>query len=362
MSILFQINHPSISNDDYCAMNHNQQLQDRNNTISQLFANPVRLLAPMEGLTDPLMRQILTQIATDLGRPYDWSVSEFIRVTQHVLPAHVFYKYVPELHHDAKTASSTPIHVQLLGSEAQLMAENAAYACELGAPAIDINFGCPAKTVNSHRGGSVLLDEPEIMYEIISAVRCAVPAHIPVSAKIRLGYTDTSRMDDIRGAIASSGADWLTIHARTKTQGYKPPAYWDKIQSFNSLSIPVIANGEIWTTEQAQNCMAQAGTRHLMLGRGAVTRPDLIARLDNDVVRVDTEVSTDTTLLWQDLIAHQIKFLEGAAKSDVVLVGRYKQWLGMLTKGYSEAQTVWDGIKREKNKAAIISALQASVR
>ncbi|MEJ6069397.1 tRNA-dihydrouridine synthase family protein, partial [Psychrobacter sp. 16-Bac2893] len=260
-------------------MNNSHQLQIRQKTIQNLFANPVRLLAPMEGLTDPLMRQILTQIASDLGRPYDWSVSEFIRVTQHVLPAHVFYRYVPELRHDAKTACGTPIHIQLLGSEAQLMAENAAYAAELGAPAIDINFGCPAKTVNNHRGGSVLLDEPETMYQIISAVRQAVPAHIPVSAKIRLGYTDTSRMDDIKAAINDSGADWLTIHARTKTQGYKPPAYWDKIQSFNALDIPVIANGEIWNAEHAQNCMVQAGTEHLMLGRGAVTRPDLIAQV-----------------------------------------------------------------------------------
>ena len=339
-----------------------QALQERQNTVQQLFASPVRLLAPMEGLTDPLMRRILTQIATDLGRPYDWSVSEFIRVTQHVLPAHVFYKYVPELHHDAKTASGTPIHIQLLGSEAQLMAENAAYACELGAPAIDINFGCPAKTVNSHRGGSVLLDEPEVMYDIISAVRHAVPTHIPVSAKIRLGYTDSSRMDDIKAAIAASGADWLTIHARTKTQGYKPPAYWDKIQNFNTLHIPVIANGEIWNAEHAQNCMVQSGTKHLMLGRGAVTRPDLIAQVDkNQSHQNHQNPENETPLLWEDLIAHQIKFLEGAAKSDVVLVGRYKQWLAMLTKGYSEAKTVWDDIKREKNKAVIIKALQASI-
>lgn len=327
--------------------------------VQQWFSNPVRLLAPMEGLSDPLMRQILTQIASDLGRPYDWSVSEFIRVTQHVLPAHVFYKYVPELHNDARTASGTPIHIQLLGSEAHLMAENAAYACELGAPAIDINFGCPAKTVNSHRGGSVLLDEPEVMYDIISAVRKAVPAHIPVSAKIRLGYTDTSRMDDIKDAIAASGADWVTIHARTKTQGYKPPAYWDKIQTFNSLKIPVIANGEIWTAAQAQSCMTQAGTSHLMLGRGAVTRPDLIAQVD---CGLDCATLSTPILSWQDLITHQIKFLEGQAKTEVILVGRYKQWLAMLTKGYSEAQILWDKIKREKNKAAIIKALHHSVQ
>jgi len=340
-------------------MNNSQQRQARQNTIRQLFANPVRLLAPMEGLTDPLMRQILTQIAADLGRPYDWSVSEFIRVTQHVLPAHVFYKYVPELRHDAKTACGTPIHVQILGSEAQLMADNAAYAAELGAPAIDINFGCPAKTVNSHRGGSVLLDEPETMYQIISAVRQAVPAHIPVSAKIRLGYTDTSRMDDIREAIASSGADWLTIHARTKTQGYKPPAYWDKIQSFNALDIPVIANGEIWNAEHANNCMAQAETTHLMLGRGAVTRPDLVARVD---CGLDDAMLNAATLSWEAMVSHQIKFLEGQAKTEVILVGRYKQWLAMLTKGYSEAKVLWDSIKREKNKAVIISALQSSIQ
>jgi len=330
-----------------------------NKHSNPLFSNPVRLLAPMEGLTDPLMRQILTQIAADLGRPYDWSVSEFIRVTQTVLPAHVFYKYVPELHHDAKTASGTPIHIQLLGSEAQLMAENAVFACELGAPAIDINFGCPAKTVNSHRGGSVLLDEPEVMYQIISAVRQAVPSDIPVSAKIRLGYTDTSRMDDIRGAIDASGADWLTIHARTKTQGYKPPAYWEKIQGFNSLDIPVIANGEIWNTEQAQLCIRQSGTSHLMLGRGAVTRPDLIVQVDKIDVANDESLIT-STLLWSDLITHQIRFLQGEAKNDVVLVGRYKQWLGMLTKGYMEAQSLWNEIKRQKDKAAIIAALQAS--
>ena len=91
-----------------------------------------------------------------------------------------------------------------------------------------------------------------------------------------------------------------------------------------------------------------------MLGRGAVTRPDLIAQVD------DKDIS-QARLAWQDLVMHQIAFLEGDAKNDVVLVGRYKQWLGMLTKGYSEAQPLWNMIKREKNKAAIIAALQSSI-
>lgn len=319
---------------------------------TQLFSSPVRLLAPMEGLTDPLMRQILTQIAYDLGRPYDWSVSEFIRVNAHVLPDHVFYRYVPELLAASKTASGTPIHVQLLGSDPLLMAENALAVCALGAPAIDINFGCPAKTVNNHRGGSILLDEPKVMRDIISAVRIAVPSHIPVSAKIRLGYTDTNNINDIRQAIADSGADWLTIHARTKTQGYKPPAYWDKIAQFNQLSIPVIANGEIWTAEQARACINQAATPHIMLGRGAVTRPDLIANIDNPSAQI----------MWPQLISYQIKFLHGEAKSDVVLVGRYKQWLAMLSKGYAEAKVMFDEIKRIKDRQRVIEILQKGIK
>ena len=323
------------------------------NTASKhLFSQPVRLLAPMEGLTDPLMRQILTQIAADLERPYDWCVSEFIRVTQHVLPEHVFYKFVPELRTHSKTAAGTPIHVQLLGSDPILMAENAQVACALGAVAIDLNFGCPAKTVNNHRGGSVLLDEPTLMRDIISATRLAVPAHIPVSAKIRLGYTDTDNMGDIRQAIADSGADWLTIHARTKTQGYKPPAYWEKIASFTDLPIPVIANGEIWNKEHAHQCMSQANTPHLMLGRGAVTRPDLIANIDNP----------QTQLSWQQLISHQITFLQGEAKNDKVLIGRYKQWLGMLSKGYVEANDLWKEIKQQKQLQPIMHILQNSLK
>ncbi|SPX86939.1 tRNA dihydrouridine synthase [Moraxella ovis] len=315
--------------------------------FSHLFNHPVRLLAPMEGLTDPLMRRILTQIASDLGRPYDWSVSEFIRVTHYPLPAHVFYKFVPELHTDGKTASGTPIHVQLLGNNPDTMSQSALTAVELGAHAIDLNFGCPAKTVNNHKGGSVLLDEPETVHDIILAVRQAVPAHIPVSTKIRLGYTDTSKMSEIGDAVHTAKASWLTVHARTKTQGYKPPAYWELIAPFNNLGMPIIANGEIWTADDARRCTAQASTPHLMLGRGAVTRPDLIACIHDESIQ----------LSWDELITHQIEFLHDDTDNQSGLIGRYKQWLGMLTKGYAEAEHLWHTIKRLKNKDEIIQAL-----
>ena len=316
------------------------------------FNEPVRLLAPMEGLTDPLMRRILTKIAVELGRGYDWTVSEFIRVTHYPLPAHTFYKFVPELHQGGKTSSGTPVHVQLLGNNPQTMSESAVVAVNCGACAIDLNFGCPAKTVNNHKGGSVLLDEPETMFAIIHATRQAVPKHIPVSAKIRLGYTDTSLMQEIGCAIKEANTSWLTVHARTKTDGYKPPAYWDKIVHFTGLGMPVIANGEIWTGDDARRCVSEADTPHLMLGRGAVTYPDLIANIDNP----------KACLTWQELISYQIEFLNDNTDNQNGLIGRYKQWLGMLTGGYDEAKLLWDIIKREKSKESIAHHLRESAK
>ena len=318
------------------------------------FTKPQTILAPMEGLTDPLMRQVLTAIGQ-----YDWTVSEFIRVTQHILPEHVFYRYVPELSHEGnlkgKTIHATPVHIQLLGSVPELMAGNAVQAVSLGALAIDINFGCPAKTVNNHRGGSVLLTEPDTVYQIVHAVRQAVPSDTPVSAKIRLGYEDTSLTQDIGDAIQSANASWLTVHARTKTQGYKPPAYWELIAPLTqTLTLPIIANGEIWTLDDAMRCREQANTPHLMLGRGAVTRPDLV----NQIKDFDNGESIQR-LDWQDLSALQLDFLQGTAKNDAVMVGRYKQWLGMLSQGYPEAQCLWQIVKREKNLATIVKLLQA---
>ncbi len=185
------------------------------------------ILAPMQGLTDVHMRDLLTRIAGPDG--YDWCVSEFMRVTDRLLPARTIYQLCPELLTGSRTAAGTPVHVQLLGSEPAVLAENAARVAELGAAGIDLNFGCPAKTVNFHRGGAILLDEPETVHAIVAAVRSAVPASIPVSAKMRLGVNDRSRMLDNAQGIEAAGASWLTVHGRTKADGYRPPAYWDAI-------------------------------------------------------------------------------------------------------------------------------------
>ncbi|EGH74677.1 tRNA dihydrouridine synthase, partial [Pseudomonas syringae] len=174
-------------------------------------------LAPMEGLVDDILRNVLTKVGG-----IDWCVTEFIRVSERLMPAHYFYKYASEFHNGAKTDAGTPLRLQLLGSDPVCLAENAAFACELGAPVLDLNFGCPAKTVNRSRGGAVLLKEPELLHTIVSQVRRAVPKDIPVTAKMRLGYENTDLALDCARALADGGAEQIVVHARTKVDGYKP--------------------------------------------------------------------------------------------------------------------------------------------
>ena len=301
----------------------------------------------MEGLTDPIMRDVLTSVGS-----FDWCVTEFFRVTDSILPDHIYHTYCPELLTNGKTAAGTPVHVQFLGNNPEMLAANAAKAAAMGAPAIDMNFGCPAKTVNRHRGGSVLLDEPEVVYELVKAVRDAVPAHIPVSAKMRLGYMDRNFMLENAHAIEDAGAAWVTVHARTKADGYTPPAFWDQLRPIReALKINVIANGEIWNNADAKQCRLESGCEDLMIGRGAVTTPDL-----TQCIRQNSDLPL---LSWQDLLQLQIRFIHGPAKTEIGMLGRYKQWLGMMSKHYPEAKTLWDEIKRLKKLDEIIEKLVA---
>ncbi len=297
----------------------------------------------MEGLTDFFMREILTSIS-----PYDWCVSEFLRVTDHLYPNSVFYRHCPELHHHGKTLSAgTPVHFQLLGSDAVAMADNAARAVELGAPAIDINFGCPARTVNKSGGGAALLSNAELMHQIVLSVRRTVPRQISVSAKIRLGLEDAEAVLENASAIHSAGATWLTIHARTKAQGYRPPVDWRSIAKVSRQfpSWKVIANGDIKCAESLRQCQLESECSSFMIGRAAVSEPDLVARLKS---------STYQRMGWPDVAKAQLQLIHAMGDGERGIVGRYKQWLSMTTSVYPEANDRFQRLKRAKYVSEIL--------
>ena len=296
------------------------------------------LLAPMEGLLDFVLRDILTRVGG-----IDRCVSEFIRVTGTLLPDRVFTRIVPELDHGGRTPAGVPVRAQLMGSDPVCVAENAAKLAALGPAGIDLNFGCPAKGVNRHRGGAVLLDEPELIAQIVAAVRRAVPRHMPVSAKMRLGYNDSERALECALAIAAGGAEELVVHARTKADGYWPPAYWERIQDIRSaVSIPVIANGEIWNVEDAARCRSISGCAALMLGRGIVADPGLALAIRRRGPAAAPR-SDERELSWQALLPLVFDFWQivGVHIAPHHRAGRLKQWLNFLRRRYPEAQAAY---------------------
>lgn len=289
---------------------------------------PALMLAPMEGVTDAPMRRFLTALGG-----YDFVVAEFLRVSQEAPPAHVFHRHVPELRAGSRTASGVPVVIQILGGDPEKMADAGRRAAELGAPAVDINFGCPAPTVNRHDGGATLLKYPDRLRAIVRAVREAVPRQIPVSAKLRLGWENRDDVDRNALAAAEGGASWITIHGRTRMDGYKPPAHWEPIGRVRrALSIPVVANGDLWSLDALKTCRDVTGCDHFMLGRSALADPTLPARARAWLLgeTSGTEPDWADPMRWSRYFSGLREASPLAEKDDGrALVRRSKQWLQM---------------------------------
>ena len=315
------------------------------------------LLAPMEGLLDFTLRDILTRVGG-----VDGCVSEFIRITDQLLPPRVFTRIVPELRNGSRTPAGVPVRPQLLGSDPACMADNAALLATLHPAGIDLNFGCPAKTVNRHRGGAVLLDEPELVGRIVAAVRRAVPASIPVSAKMRLGNRCDGPALDCARAIDEARADELVVHARTRVQGYRPPAHWERVAEVReAVRLPVIANGEIWSVQDAQRCRDVTGCDTLMIGRGLVRNPGLALAITSADRLARGEPALPSGIDWDALLPLIGEFWRQVAirVEPRHRSGRLKQWLNYLRGHYPQAQAAFDALRLGNDPARATRWLQA---
>ncbi len=310
-------------------------------------------LAPMEGVTDWVMRDILT----DIGG-IDQCVTEFLRVTTQLHSKKVFYKWCPELHTGSKTRSGVPVFIQLLGGHAEPLAMNAVRAVELGALGIDLNFGCPAKTVNRHDGGASLLKCPERIFKIVKTVRESVPSPIPVTVKIRLGWDDPKACYETSQAATDAGATWLTVHCRTKMDGYRPPAHWEWIPRIQEkINIPVIANGDIVSTESFLKCQKVSGADQFMIGRAALMDPYLFLKIKSSLGKLSNSVFTPAT---PDLGPLILNFYSASTThiNEHFATARTKQWLKQLSLKESRAKEVFDEVKALKKPIEFYQGLQ----
>ncbi len=308
------------------------------------------ILAPMEGVVDYEMRDVLTRIGG-----YDRCVTEFVRVTDQLLPNKTYFRFSPELEQGGTTPAGIPVYLQLLGGSPKYMALNAARAQKLSPPGIDINFGCPSKTVTNSDGGSALLREPCRVGDIVAAVRDAVDPAIPVTAKIRLGFNNADYLDNIVDNIVRAGANELCIHARTRTDHYKPPAHWSLVKSVREQhAIPIIINGEIWNIADSHRAKQESGCTDIMLGRGAMSHPDLAAK-----IKAEQSGNTHEAMAWPAILDMITRYLHNTENKHPRFVGnRLKQWLVFLHRQYPESVALFNKVKRLKEADDVFAALK----
>lgn len=230
-------------------------------------------LAPMEGVGDTCFRKAIASIGG-----FDEAVRDFLRVPTNAHVKSLSKVYCPN------ELSPIPLAAQIMGSDTTLMAAMAQELVLRGAPRIDVNCGCPSNTVTGKGAGSSLLKDPNILYEVAKSVVNAVS--IPVTVKMRSGYEDISLFKENLFAAEESGVHYITLHPRTKVDGYGPPAKWDLIAEAKSLlKIPVVGNGDILTVADALTMLQTTKCDGLMIGRGSVINPFIFHQIRADFAK-----------------------------------------------------------------------------
>lgn len=281
---------------------------------------PFLLLAPMEGVGDRSFRKAMASIGG-----FDEAVTEFIRV-----PTNAHVKSLARVY-QANETTPIPLAAQIMGSDPDLMGAMAYEIAERGAPRIDLNCGCPSNTVTGRGAGSSLLKDPDLLHRNAKSMVQAVS--VPVTIKMRTGYEDTSLFKENILAAQESGVSYITLHARTKVDGYGPPAKWEYIAEAKSiLKIPLVGNGDILTVDDALRMLKMTGCDALMIGRGSVINPFIFHQIRSHFLG-KTYVPK-----WEDLLRYFEVYVAEMPNemSDRVKVNKLKQLMSFLFKGNAD--------------------------
>lgn len=274
----------------------------------------------MEGVGDRAFRKAMARIGG-----FDEAVTDFIRV-----PSNAHVESLAKVY-QADEVAPIPLAAQLMGSDPDLMHDMAKVIERRGAPRIDLNCGCPSNTVTGRGAGSSLLKEPRHLYQVAKAMVTAVS--IPVTLKMRSGFDDTSLFEENLFAAQESGIRFLTLHPRTKADGYGPPANWKLIaRAKQLLSIPVIGNGDILSVSDALRMKEETGCDGLMIGRGAIINPfifqELRAHLRGEVFKPN----------WALLESYFESYCLEMPLTEKGKISKLKQLMGFLFKRTSQLQ------------------------
>lgn len=227
---------------------------------NQLFGSEGTLFAPMEGVTHPFLREVIAQKG-GVGVV----CTEFVRVTQNPLGTSILKKHVVR-------PSRGRLSVQVMGNDIAQMAEATSLVERAGADIVDINLGCPAPRAVRKGVGSAMLKDLVLLRKVLESMRART--NLPLSAKIRAGFDDASRVVDIARLVQEVGCDFITVHPRRRIDFYQGVADWRIIRRLvQELDIPVVGNGDIWYAEDALRMKEETGVSAVMLGRPVLRNP-----------------------------------------------------------------------------------------
>lgn len=278
---------------------------------------PFLILAPMEGVGDESFRKAMRSIGG-----FDEGVRDFLRVPTNAHVKSLACRY------QADEIKPIPLAAQLMGSDPVLMADMAREMEARGAPRVDLNCGCPSNTVTGRGAGSSLLKNPEDLHLIARSMVKAVTT--PVTAKLRSGFDDISLFKENLLAAQESGISYLTLHPRTKVDGYGPPARWDLIAEAKSLlNIPVVGNGDILTVDDALKMLQQTNCDALMIGRGSVINPFIFHQIKAHFA--GKQFKREWSMLEHYFEVYISAIPDGMPEK--TKVNKFKQLLGFIFKG-----------------------------
>lgn len=277
---------------------------------------PVRaVLAPMEGVTDRVFRRLVLGLGHAGG-----ATTEFLRISVAPVPVRVIRR-------ELGPPERVPVGVQLMAPGPEHVPASVANAERAGADWIDLNFGCPVKTVCGKGAGAALLDEPETIGRIVAVANDATRR--PVSAKIRAGTSDASRLDEVVDAAAEAGAAMVTLHARTRADSYAAPANWEWIARaaarLDRHGVPLIGNGGVETAEDAARMLNDTGCAAVMIGRAAIADPFLFGAIRGGPPATPNEARA--------FVLRYLDAMLASARRPTAALGRLKQLLRVYRAG-----------------------------